>query len=722
MALTLTRRRAPQPPARRAPRNSGPRRDAALDGLSVADRYFLALHGADIPGLGPSALTAAGLDVTAKNAMDIRRLVQPWQARSMSYFDLVPEVKFAARFMGALLSRVRLFPAMLDEETQEPEEITDKGDPVYQAFARIQDRNGARAQLQKSYGMQKWLIGETYLTVSPDHDRGEVWECLSPNELRVQPGGIATRFRAPMLSADQYKIGEISDEVAPEKYVIGNDAATIRENGGTPLGPSFEENGPDVIVVYRLWRQHPAYSWLADSNMMACLDLLEELVLSTYSVRAQLKSRLNQAGMLVWPEESSFPSVGNNPDEDPNSDLFQQRLTQMIMQAIGDPGSSAAFAPFIANVAGEFIKDIKLIKFSDSQGDLAEISQRTEMVERYGVGAELPPELFKSQTDLNHWTGWLVDEQTWRSYGHPAALEMADDLNACYLQPAIRDNSTGVDWTKVCIGIDPAEVITHPNRAKDAADAFDRLQISGKVYREVIGFNDNDAMSAEEKDERAGIEIHDGSLYKYGIPAVRANIEPSAGEVESAPGPGGDVANPSTGGPNQPGPPKEKVSPAPSSKEPNPGADAAGGGPAVTGSAGDERVYQLLATCQAAVHRGREMAGARLRSMTGKRGAGCAQCQEAIADVQNWDVAHTLGDGQIADLFGSPQATELVAGTGEWLAAMLEGMGVTRPRAIEAGSLVERHTAGTLYQSVADGLPSGFVRFVSRLHLPSEQA
>ena len=94
------------------------------DSLTFGERYWEnILHG--------GALTAAAVDVTDKNAMDIRRLVQPWQARSMSYFDLVPEVKFAARFNGALLGRVRLFPAMLDPETNEPEEITDTADPVW---------------------------------------------------------------------------------------------------------------------------------------------------------------------------------------------------------------------------------------------------------------------------------------------------------------------------------------------------------------------------------------------------------------------------------------------------------------------------------------------------------------------------------------------------------------------------------------------------------------
>lgn len=710
MALTLFTRRKPasngvRPKPRRAGR-SQPSHDPKLEGLTAGALYDLALHGHQ----GAKTLLGSALDVTASNAMDIRRLVQPWQAESMSYYELVPEHKFAARFYGALLRRVRLFPALLDDETGEPEEVTEG--PIYDAFQRIRDRSGGRAQLQQSYGTLKYLIGEGYLTVSPDRDRGEVWEFLSPNELRVQPGGIATRFRAPMLGADQYEIAPIRSE-----YIIGNAPETIKQYGAHDVGfneevfgPAFEENGPDVIVVYRLWRPSPAYSWLADANSHASLGLLEELVLSQYSVRSQLKSRLNQGGLLAIPDEVSYPSVGNNPDEDPNSDLLQERLTTAMMAAIGDPGSASAFVPIVTRFAGEFIKDIKLIRFNDNQGELAEISQRAEMIERYGVGQELPPELFKSQGDLNHWTGWLIDEQTWKSYGHPAALEMADDINAAYLQPAMMAEP-GIDWTRVCIGIDPSEVVNHPNRAADAKALYDARCIGKVVYLEALGYNANDLPPEDELNEMIGVVIRDGSYARYGIPAVRANIEPNAGDIESAQGGAATTVNqPTSGSENEPGPPPGGSGP-----------DATSGGPAVTASAGDERAQKILALSEAAVRRGREMAGARLRSMTtGRNAKRCVDCEQLIAGIPAWEVAHTLGEEQVVALFG-PTTLGLVDGTGHWLAGLLEQQGVGERWAIDIGALVEQHTAGTLYKPVPDPFPAGFMRLLARVDLPLER-
>jgi hypothetical protein len=680
----------------RRARRGQPRRDIDLEGLTAGALYDLQLHG---------ALTAAAVDVHAKNAQDIRRLIQPWQARAISYYDLVPEVKFAANFMAQMLRRVRLFPAMLDPTTQEPEELT--SGPVFDEFARIQDRGGGRAELQGSYAKLKFLIGETYLTVSPDEDRGEVWECLSPNELRVQPGGLATRFRAPMLAADQYLIGQ--NDYGRTNYVVGNDRETVNEYGEV-LGPQFRDHGPDVIAVYRLWRPSPAYSWLADCNMQSSLDILEELVLSTYSVRAQLKSRLNQGGLLLMPDEISFTALGNDPEEDPTSDEFQERLTTAIMASISDPGTAAAFSPIVARIAGEFIKDVKLVKFNDTAGELAEINQRTEMVERFGIGAELPPELFKSQADLNHWTGWLIDEQTWKSYGHPAALEMAGDFCSAVLQPSARD-AGAKDWQDIRVGIDASEVINHPDRAKDADALYQGRAISKKVWRESKGYNDNDAMPEDELNEMLGAQIRDGSLAKYGIPQVRGGaIEPAAGEIESPAGQSTEApGTPVSGADTEKGPPAT-----------GPGSKESQAGPALQASAAN-REQQILGAAEFAVQRGRELAGSRLRAMTSARGPKekrCAECQEAIDGLPNWDVAATLGETQVAAVGGNGG---LVDGTGQAFASVLERMGVSSGWATELGDLVEQHTARTLYQPVPEGLPAGFAVLLRRIDLPLER-
>ena len=104
----------------------------------------------------------------------------------------------------------------------------------------------------------------------------------------------------------------------------------------------------------------------------------------------------------------------------------------------------------------------------------------------------------------------------------------------------------------------------------------------------------------------------------------------------------------------------------------------------------------------------------------GDGGASGVDCDEAIKGVPAWNVAHTLGEQRIVELFG-PTTQALVDGTGHWMAAMLEDAGVSKQWAVEIGAMVEQHTAGTLYQAAPKPFPDGFARLLARVHLPLER-
>lgn len=706
MALTRIRAGKPAVAKPRTLRRGRERTPALRDdeALTAALRYDNTLHHEP---LYISSLQGSALSATKANAQDIRRLIQPWQAESMSYYDLVPEVKFVTNFFAQMVGGVRLFPAVIDPNTHEPEEL--HNGPIFDLFDKIIGPDGGRSSLQESYAKLRFLIGESYLTVSPSEEYGEIWECLSPNELRVQPGGIASRFRAPMLSADQYSIGV-------SEYIVGNDPATIAKYG--PLGPQFTEDGPDVIVVYRLWRPSPAYTWLADCNMKAAVDsgILEELVLSTYSVRAQLKSRMNQNGVWFIPDELSFTGLGNDPEEDPANDPFFSRMSEVSVASLRDPGSSQAMDPIMVRVPGEFCDKSKLVRFNDTTGELAELTQRTEMIGRFATCIELPKEVVTGTADINHWGAWLIDEQTYDSYGRPASLEMAADFCAAYLQPACRE--AGIkNWMDVRIGVDPSEVIHHPDRAKDALTLRQAGLINDKVFREALGYNDNDAMSDEEYQHWAGIMLKDASYFAYGIPSVRANIEPSEGDIESATGEV-QAANvdPTTGEDIPKGPPQNS--------------SAAQDAPALQASALNaqiDRNQRILGAAEFAIQQGHTFAGAKLRSLTSSRGpvdARCAECQERIDGLPNWRVAATLGADTVQQVLASPflkgGKQNLVDGTSQAFAAVLERMGVSVGWASQLGDLVEQHAARTLFDEVPEPLPKAFAALLRRIDLPLE--
>jgi hypothetical protein len=360
---------------------------------------------------------------------------------------------------------------------------------------------------------------------------------------------------------------------------------------------------------------------------------------------------------------------------------------------------------------------MKYLRFNDNQGELAEITQRGEMIGRFATCIELPKEVITGTADINHWGAWLIDEQSWKSYGLPGALEMAADMAAAYLQPAAREAGLA-DWDQYLIGIDPSEVINHPDRAKDADALYLGLAISKSVWRESKGYNDNDEMPDDERAEQIGVKVRDASLAWYGIPSIKAGgIEPSPGVIENTQGTQSEAVAPTGGSQAEPGAP---AGGAPSGSESQ-------AGPALQASAALSREHRILGAADFAIQRGREMAGARLRSLTGPRSGKCDECQEAIAGVPNWDVAAALGKDRAKPYLNTagPGTTGngiLVDGVAQAFAAVLVGMGVAQNWALELGELVELHAAKTLFQPIPDPLPAGFSVLLKRIDRPLERS
>lgn len=385
MALTISRRRKAASRTRPAKAFRYETRDIAAE-LEVAGwtPATLAMAG---PHRAKEALVAAATRIETGTSQDLRRLIQPWQARALTYFDMVGEVSFSSEFYSRTLAKIRLFPAILDDNG-EPQETDDP--TLVDLWNRVQDPSGGRSELQASYGRLMFIIGEGYLTCTPDPDWGEVWEFLSPNELRVQPGGIYVRYRAPQIGTQEY-INAPDDQLEP----------------AAGLGTA-----PDEIIAYRLWKKHPSYSWWAHSSLRAVLDILEELLLLTMAVRSQATNRAANNGILLWPDEMSLPSLDTQGQEDPDTDVFFNEFAESYLGPIVNPGSAAASVPLLVRMAAALIPENaggpRMVKF-DANDSYAEQGIRTELIRRFAMGVDLPPEQLLGMADANH---WCVDSDT----------------------------------------------------------------------------------------------------------------------------------------------------------------------------------------------------------------------------------------------------------------------------------------------------------------------
>lgn len=610
-----------------------------------------------------NALTAAGFRISQRDADTMRRLIQPWQQRAFTYYDSLGEIKYAAQFYSRAMSSLRLYIGEVDEND---DIVETKNEDVKAYLTRIQDPGGGRSGLLSAYGRLIFLVGEAQLFVSMNRETEmEQWEMLSTDELRTTGSGYS-RYKAPSLMAEDFK--PTSDD--------GEDA--------------YEPIDDDTAVAYRLWKRHPRYSMLADSTMQGVLDLCEELMLLTQAVRARARSRLAGAGLLLIPEEVSPKPPEPVGDEDPLEDIFLEDFTEAMTSPITDEGSAEAVVPLIVRGQAEHLDKIRHIQIVDPTQLYPETGLRRECIERIAIGLDMPPEVLLGISDANHWTAWMIDEQTWKGHLQPLAKQLVDDLTAAYLRPSMKADGVE-DWEKYSIAYDATDIINHPDRAKDAKDLWDREAISDEALRTAAGFEESDAPDEEEWRRRVGVKIRDGSMATYGIPSLKpGGIEPAEGDIVTA-------DSGSSSAEVVKGPPQEQ--PAPPSAAPLP--------ETVLGSLNGHNASRVLGASDLALLRAREAAGNRVRNLS-KRDPDMAK---AVEGVRAGRVCVVLGQQRVRAL-GIQSELELVRTAHDIILDAFRVYDLDDEITARLVDLIEQHAALTLYAEQPLPLPTTYTNYV----------
>lgn len=580
---------------------------------------------------------ASGVRVTRGTGEKFRRLSQAWQQQAFGYYNTVGECWYASQFYSRALAKLRLFAGEINEQGEIVE--LEPAHPASELLARVQDPGGGRSQLQGNYGKLMFLNGEGFLTVSVENDM-EAWEFLSVSELRLNSTGGYVRFRAP--------------GVAPEDLAGAGDDMFEPADGET--------------VVYRMWRRHPEYSWLADAPIRGVLELFEELQLLQLAVRARAKSRAVQAGIVYVPNELDLNGADGVNDEDPAQDPFMDLLIRTMTTAIQNPGSAAAVAPIVVRGPAEFAESLRKIDLYDMTESYPETGLRSEIIKRIATGLDMPPELLLGMTDANHWTAWQIDDQTWSAHLQPVAQQMCDDFTSAYLRPAAREE--GIDsWASLVVGYDAADVINHPDRAKDAMSVYDRGGLSRATLREVTGFGDDDAPSEEEHQEWLAVQFRDPlSLPETDGGGSPAGPADNASDVEEAP------------------PAVERQQMVEES----------------TVTASSQVWLEIVSAAEMAWMRCRELAGSRARSKVQK-----GEAARLIDGVSNDMVVSTLAAS------GATVDTSCAGGAASFR-QFCTRRGMDRRTADRLAGLLEDHAAATMANSEIGMLPDRFVAFAQK--------
>lgn len=414
-----------------------------------------------------------------------------WQSEAWEYYDAIGEIKYAFNLVASVVSRIRLYPAVVSDPSEAPSPIRNVEEydqrlvaAAERAIARLDSAYGGQAGLLKDAALNLQVTGECYLTQVPERIGSglpESWDIRSVDEINTDAKGnyIITPRR-------ELKIG----------------AATSGKPGVIGL--------PKGAFIGRIWRAHPRFSEEADSSLRGVLDLCSELLLLNRTFRATARSRLN-AGALYLPDGLSVAStpdpdypyddadgIYSEPTPEEVEDEFEDQLIDAMTTPIKDEDSASAVVPLIIRGPAELGDKIKQFKFERSF-DPALAARSDRVLERIMQGIDVPKDIVTGLANVKYSNALQIDESLYKAHIEPMMLLIADALTVVYLRPYLLANGfTEADVDRIVVWYDPSLVATRNDRAADADSGFEKMAISFETWRRAHGFAEAEAPSPTE--------------------------------------------------------------------------------------------------------------------------------------------------------------------------------------------------------------------------------
>jgi hypothetical protein len=416
-----------------------------------------------------------------------------WQAEAWEYYDAIGEVKYAFNLVASVVSRIRLYAAVVDNPAETPVSVRSSsnvdqrlGAAAERALSRLDSAYGGQPGLLRDAALNLSVTGECYLVHMPERKGTAVpesWDIRSVDEVQID-------------SKNKYGI-------APRRDILsGNSSSNPKTKGLIYL--------PENAFVGRIWRAHPRFSEEADSSLRGLLDMCAELLLLNRTFRATARSRLNAGALYLpdglsvaaspqpdYPYEDDFETdPGMTPDE--AADEFEDQLVDAMTTPIRDEDSASAVVPLIIRGPAELGDKIKQFKFERSF-DPALADRAERVLERILQGLDVPKDVITGLANVKYSNALQIDEALYKAHIEPLMLLIVDALTVVYLRPYLIANGyPEVEVNRVVIWYDPSAVATRNDRAADADSGFDRMAVSYDTWRRTHGFSEADAPSADE--------------------------------------------------------------------------------------------------------------------------------------------------------------------------------------------------------------------------------
>jgi hypothetical protein len=443
------------------------------------------------------AITAGGSTYRAGDYTDFTKislLRQKWQQDAFDIYDTEGHLFYATNYVGGAMSRIQLVGAVKPKNHGELEQprILKEG-PVADAIANIESPTSGQSGFLRQIGRNIFLTGESWVIATTetlaDGSTQANWDAVSVDEL-VADGGRQKRRRLPGAQ--------------PEDLPIG-------------------------AFTFRLWKEHPRYSELADAGTRSCMELLEKIVILNRAEKAVARSQLAGAGILALPQELVPPALQNqmNTPNPMESNPLWQGLADSMMAPFTDPLSPSAVVPFLLVGPGDVLGKMKYEPL-DRKFDAGAAQASIRMaIEQIANTLELPKEILLGVGEATHWTAWAIREDVFQGHIQPLIELVCAGLTRTFLKRALAKFSdaelkaAGIDdRDDVIVWYDASQLIIQPDKGDKMLGLHDRFIVTDDAVARELGVPEEDRLKtdSEEYKKRVGIKMADAKMAVTGVP------------------------------------------------------------------------------------------------------------------------------------------------------------------------------------------------------------
>jgi len=415
-------------------------------------------------------ITASTERIKVKEMQPGSRPWEVWQTDAWIGYERVGEIHYGFNLVGSILSRIRLYPAVVLDPEQAPTSITEAAEK-----GLVDDDLAKRAQeimlefttsnfssKVRSFALNMNVAGEVYFMQMPGS--GE-WAFKSTKEVKVEQNSVLYQ---PLRGGEQ-----------------------------KPL--------PTSTYIARVWREHPEYSKEPDSSLMALTDSIEELLMLQRLVRSATRSRLN-AGLLFVPDGITVASATvANADEtdgeqavvDPGN-AFVAELMDAMVTPVSDEGSASSVVPMVVTGPSDQGSSIRHLTFERSSDEWL-VNRAERSLERILQGIDVPKEMVAGLAAVKYSNAVVIDDNLYKANIEPLALALSDATTEMYLRTRLlAEGFEPAAVGRVVVWYDPSQIVTRPNQSEEVTIGFEHFLVGPKAWRRENGLAETDAPTEQE--------------------------------------------------------------------------------------------------------------------------------------------------------------------------------------------------------------------------------